>query len=192
MFTEQKSRKSSYSLEHLATFRSTVLSIAGVLLRCRVQVESIWPGLWINMLVFTIQWTVLSLIFTFFQWFCRVFAVSVKYSLHLGKRCLFCTFSFMRSLILFFRYYQDIEYSLPLECTPRNPITFELPIRFQQTSEPVEANFSLDTRFFLLNRQEQWTSNKFTGSEATDVAFTKGESSVSVLKYLIDSFVLRP
>lgn len=71
---------------------------------------------------------------------------------------------------------EDIEYSLPLECTPRNPITFELPIRFQQTSEPVEANFSLDTRFFLLNRQEQWTSNKFTGSEATDVAFTKGST----------------
>ncbi len=85
-----------------------------------------------------------------------------------------CSYILLHFNVWIFNSFQDIEYSTPLECTPRNPITFKLPIRFQQTSEPVAANFSLNTRFFLLNRKQQWLSNKFTGSEADDVAFTKG------------------
>ena len=44
----------------------------------------------------------------------------------------------------------------------------------QQTSEPVEATFSLNTRFFLLNNKEKWLSPSLSSTQVTDVSFAQG------------------
>lgn len=71
---------------------------------------------------------------------------------------------------------QNIKYSVPLICNPRMPLTFTLPIRFQQTSDPDAVEFSVRTQFFLLARKDVWLSNK-TGEvmEQSDAAFSLGK-----------------
>lgn len=56
------------------------------------------------------------------------------------------------------------------------PLTFTLPIRFQQTSDPDAVEFSVRTQFFLLARKDVWLSNK-TGEvmEQSDAAFSLGK-----------------
>ncbi|XP_048388259.1 FRAS1-related extracellular matrix protein 2-like isoform X1 [Stegostoma tigrinum] len=67
------------------------------------------------------------------------------------------------------------EYTIPIVCNPREPITFDLDIRFQQVSDPVAAEFSLNTQMFLLNRRGLWLSDGSMGfGEGSDVAFTEG------------------
>eukprot|EP00062_Callorhinchus_milii_P013911 gi/632962602/ref/XP_007897409.1/ PREDICTED: FRAS1-related extracellular matrix protein 3 [Callorhinchus milii] len=67
------------------------------------------------------------------------------------------------------------EYSLPIICNPREPITFDLDIRFQQVSDPVAAEFSLNTQMVLLSKRELWLSDGSMGfGEGTDVAFSEG------------------
>ncbi|XP_069747817.1 FRAS1-related extracellular matrix protein 2-like isoform X2 [Narcine bancroftii] len=67
------------------------------------------------------------------------------------------------------------EYTIPNVCNPREPITFDLDIRFQQVSDPVAAEFSLNTQIFLLNKKSLWLSDGSMGfGEGSDVAFTEG------------------
>ncbi|XP_051896776.1 FRAS1-related extracellular matrix protein 3 [Pristis pectinata] len=67
------------------------------------------------------------------------------------------------------------EYNLPIVCNPREPITFDLDIRFQQVSDPVAAEFSLNTQMVLLSKRELWLSDGSMGfGEGTDVAFSEG------------------
>lgn len=49
-------------------------------------------------------------------------------------------------------------YSLPLNCDPHDPITFQLPITFQQTSDPVSSEYTLNTNFHILNKRSLWLS----------------------------------
>ncbi|NXC03213.1 FREM2 protein, partial [Orthonyx spaldingii] len=68
------------------------------------------------------------------------------------------------------------EYSLPAICNPREPITFDLDIRFQQVSDPVSAEFSLNTQMFLLSKKTLWLSDGSMGfGQESDVAFSEGD-----------------
>ncbi|XP_074843128.1 FRAS1-related extracellular matrix protein 2 isoform X2 [Carettochelys insculpta] len=68
------------------------------------------------------------------------------------------------------------EYSIPVICNPREPITFDLDIRFQQVSDPVAAEFSLNTQLFLLSKKTLWLSDGSMGfGQGSDVTFTEGD-----------------
>ncbi|XP_029458608.1 FRAS1-related extracellular matrix protein 2 [Rhinatrema bivittatum] len=67
------------------------------------------------------------------------------------------------------------EYSLPVVCNPREPVTFDLDIRFQQVSDPVAAEFSLNTQMILLSKKALWLSDGSMGfGQESDIAFTEG------------------
>uniref|UniRef100_G3VZM2 Calx-beta domain-containing protein n=1 Tax=Sarcophilus harrisii TaxID=9305 RepID=G3VZM2_SARHA len=69
------------------------------------------------------------------------------------------------------------EHTLPMTCHPREPIAFDLDIRFQQVSDPVAAEFSLNTRLLLFSKKELWESDERVGSGAgSDVAFPEGST----------------
>ncbi|XP_020825655.1 LOW QUALITY PROTEIN: FRAS1-related extracellular matrix protein 2 [Phascolarctos cinereus] len=68
------------------------------------------------------------------------------------------------------------EYSSPVICNPRELNTFDLDIRFQQVSDPVAAEFSLNTQMFLLSKKSLWLSDGSMGfGQESDVAFTEGD-----------------
>ncbi|XP_044133029.1 FRAS1-related extracellular matrix protein 3 [Bufo gargarizans] len=87
------------------------------------------------------------------------------------------------------------EYTVPPVCNPREPITFDIDIRFQQVSDPVSAEFSLNTQMFLLSKKELWLSDGSMGfGEGTDVAFSEGSTiygrvMVDPVQNLGDSFI---
>ncbi|XP_067889545.1 FRAS1-related extracellular matrix protein 3 [Heterodontus francisci] len=87
------------------------------------------------------------------------------------------------------------EYNLPIVCNPREPMTFDLDIRFQQVSDPVAAEFSLNTQMVLLSKRELWLSDGSMGfGEGTDVAFSEGSIiygrvMVDPVQNLGDSFI---
>ncbi|XP_061786816.1 FRAS1-related extracellular matrix protein 2-like [Nerophis lumbriciformis] len=69
------------------------------------------------------------------------------------------------------------EYSLPPVCSPGEPVTFDLDIRFQQVSDPVAVEFSLNTRMLLLSRRSLWLSDGSAGfGQESDVAFSEGDT----------------
>ena len=79
----------------------------------------------------------------------------------------------------------DQEYTLPIVCTPREPITFELPVRFQQVSDSVPAEFSLNTDFHLMRKRELWLSDGSMGfGDEGDAAFTEGQLNSAELTTL--------
>uniref|UniRef100_A0A4W5NPK9 Fras1 related extracellular matrix 3 n=1 Tax=Hucho hucho TaxID=62062 RepID=A0A4W5NPK9_9TELE len=86
------------------------------------------------------------------------------------------------------------EFSIPPVCHPREPLTFHMDIRFQQVSDPVAAEFSLNTQMFLLSKRELWLSDGSMGfGESTDTAFSEGSSiygrvMVDPVQNLGDSF----
>ncbi|XP_069599688.1 FRAS1-related extracellular matrix protein 3 [Ranitomeya imitator] len=86
------------------------------------------------------------------------------------------------------------EYTVPPICNPREPITFDIDIRFQQVSDPVSTEFSLNTLMFLLSKKELWLSDGSMGfGEGTDVAFSEGSTiygrvMVDPVQNLGDSF----
>ncbi|XP_013783559.1 FRAS1-related extracellular matrix protein 2-like, partial [Limulus polyphemus] len=90
----------------------------------------------------------------------------------------------------------DMEYSRPLECNPRDPITFDLQIRFQQVSDPVPAEFSLNTQFHLMRKKALWLSDGSMGfGEDSDVSFVPGDTiygriMVDPVQNLGDSFYM--
>ncbi|XP_045572526.1 FRAS1-related extracellular matrix protein 2 [Salmo salar] len=86
------------------------------------------------------------------------------------------------------------EFSIPPVCHPREPLTFHMDIRFQQVSDPVAAEFSLNTQMFLLSKRELWLSDGSMGfGESADTAFSEGSSiygrvMVDPVQNLGDSF----
>lgn len=67
-------------------------------------------------------------------------------------------------------------YSLPAVCNPREPITFDVDIRFQQVSDPVAAEFNLNTQLILLSKKSLWLSDGSMGfGQESDIAFTEGD-----------------
>ncbi|KAF3840915.1 hypothetical protein F7725_006777 [Dissostichus mawsoni] len=89
---------------------------------------------------------------------------------------------------------QNMEYTLPPVCSPREPVTFDLDIRFQQVSDPVAVEFSLNTQMFLLSKRSLWLSDGSMGfAQETDVAFSEGDTvygrvMVDPVQNLGDSF----
>ncbi|CAK6442941.1 unnamed protein product [Pipistrellus nathusii] len=68
------------------------------------------------------------------------------------------------------------KYHLPVTCNPREPVTFDLDIRFQQVSDPVAAEFSLNTQMYLLSKKSLWLSDGSMGfGHESDVAFAEGD-----------------
>uniref|UniRef100_A0A9J8DE10 FRAS1 related extracellular matrix 2b n=1 Tax=Cyprinus carpio carpio TaxID=630221 RepID=A0A9J8DE10_CYPCA len=88
-----------------------------------------------------------------------------------------------------------IEYSFRPVCHPREPITFELDIRFQQVSDPVSAEFSLNTQMLLLSKKSLWLSDGSMGfGQESDTAFSEGDViygrvMVDPVQNLGDSFI---
>ncbi|XP_004711328.1 FRAS1-related extracellular matrix protein 2, partial [Echinops telfairi] len=86
------------------------------------------------------------------------------------------------------------SYRLPLTCNPREPVTFDLDIRFQQVSDPVAAEFSLNTQMYLLSKKSLWLSDGSMGfGQESDVAFAEGDTiygrvMVDPVQNLGDSF----
>ncbi|KAK2490138.1 hypothetical protein MC885_014776 [Smutsia gigantea] len=86
------------------------------------------------------------------------------------------------------------EYHLPVTCNPREPVTFDLDIRFQQVSDPVAAEFSLNTQMYLLSKRSLWLSDGSMGfGQESDVAFAEGDTiygrvMVDPVQNLGDSF----
>ncbi|XP_018610966.2 FRAS1-related extracellular matrix protein 2a [Scleropages formosus] len=69
-----------------------------------------------------------------------------------------------------------LEYNFPPICSPREPITFDLDIRFQQVSDPVAVEFSLNTQMFLLSKRMLWLSDGSMGfGQESDTAFSEGD-----------------
>ncbi|XP_076130115.1 FRAS1-related extracellular matrix protein 2a isoform X2 [Alosa pseudoharengus] len=70
----------------------------------------------------------------------------------------------------------NVEYSVPPVCNPREPITFDMDIRFQQVSDPVAVEFSLNTQMLLLSKRDLWLSDGSMGfGQESDAAFSEGE-----------------
>ncbi|XP_060078834.1 extracellular matrix protein 3-like [Ylistrum balloti] len=68
-------------------------------------------------------------------------------------------------------------YTLPPVCNPTDPITFDLPIRFQQTSDPVPSQYSLNTDFRLFNKRSLWLSpDTPTLGDKSSVTFSPGDT----------------
>nr|KAG5696530.1 hypothetical protein BaRGS_021066 [Batillaria attramentaria] len=90
----------------------------------------------------------------------------------------------------------DQEYTLPIICTPREPITFELPVRFQQVSDSVPAEFSLNTDFHLMRKRELWLGDGSMGfGSEGDAAFSEddklyGRINVDPVQNLGNSFAI--
>ncbi|XP_064877235.1 FRAS1-related extracellular matrix protein 2-like [Oncorhynchus nerka] len=62
----------------------------------------------------------------------------------------------------------------PPVCHPRPPLSFSLDVRFQQVSDPVPVEFSLNTVLVLLSKRELWLSDGSMGfGQDDDVAFSK-------------------
>lgn len=70
----------------------------------------------------------------------------------------------------------SLEYTIPPVCSPRDPLSFHLDIRFQQVSDPVAAEFSLNTQMMLLSKRTLWLSDGSMGfGQETDTAFSQGD-----------------
>ncbi|XP_076002015.1 FRAS1-related extracellular matrix protein 2b [Genypterus blacodes] len=88
-----------------------------------------------------------------------------------------------------------LEYTIPPVCNPREPLTFDLDIRFQQVSDPVAAEFSLNTQMLLLSKRTLWLSDGSMGfGEESDTAFSEGDAiygrvMVDPVQNLGDAFI---
>ncbi|KAM4627826.1 FRAS1-related extracellular matrix protein 2b [Polymixia lowei] len=89
----------------------------------------------------------------------------------------------------------SLEYTIPPACNPREPVTFDLDIRFQQVSDPVAAEFSLNTQMILLSKRTLWLSDGSMGfGQESDTAFSQGDViygrvMVDPVQNLGDSFI---
>ncbi|XP_058489808.1 FRAS1-related extracellular matrix protein 2b [Solea solea] len=89
----------------------------------------------------------------------------------------------------------SLEYTIPPVCNPREPLTFDLDIRFQQVSDPVAAEFSLNTQMILLSKHTLWLSDGSMGfGQESDTAFSPGDMiygrvMVDPVQNLGDSFI---
>uniref|UniRef100_A0A1A8S6K4 Fras1 related extracellular matrix protein 2b n=1 Tax=Nothobranchius rachovii TaxID=451742 RepID=A0A1A8S6K4_9TELE len=89
----------------------------------------------------------------------------------------------------------SLEYTIPPVCNPREALSFDLDIRFQQVSDPVAAEFSLNTQMLLLSKRTLWLSDGSMGfGQETDTAFSPGDTvygrvMVDPVQNLGDSFI---
>ncbi|XP_059186594.1 FRAS1-related extracellular matrix protein 2b [Centropristis striata] len=89
----------------------------------------------------------------------------------------------------------SLEYTIPPVCNPREPLTFDMDIRFQQVSDPVAAEFSLNTQMILLSKRMLWLSDGSMGfGQESDTAFSQGDTiygrvMVDPVQNLGDSFI---
>ncbi|CAG09021.1 unnamed protein product, partial [Tetraodon nigroviridis] len=89
----------------------------------------------------------------------------------------------------------SLEYTIPPVCNPREPLTFDMDIRFQQVSDPVATEFSLNTQMILLSKRTLWLSDGSMGfGQESDTAFSKGDTiysrvMVDPVQNLGDSFI---
>ncbi|XP_068440165.1 FRAS1-related extracellular matrix protein 2b [Clinocottus analis] len=89
----------------------------------------------------------------------------------------------------------SLEYTIPPVCNPREPLSFDMDIRFQQVSDPVPAEFSLNTQMILLSKRTLWLSDGSMGfGQETDTAFSQGDMiygrvMVDPVQNLGDSFI---
>ncbi|XP_037631902.1 FRAS1-related extracellular matrix protein 2b [Sebastes umbrosus] len=89
----------------------------------------------------------------------------------------------------------SLEYTIPPVCNPREPLTFDMDIRFQQVSDPVAAEFSLNTQMLLLSKRTLWLSDGSMGfGQESDTAFSQGDTiygrvMVDPVQNLGDSFI---
>ncbi|XP_034556200.1 FRAS1-related extracellular matrix protein 2b [Notolabrus celidotus] len=89
----------------------------------------------------------------------------------------------------------SLEYTIPPVCSPREPLTFDMDIRFQQVSDPVAAEFSLNTQMILLSKRTLWLSDGSMGfGQESDTAFSQGDTiygrvMVDPVQNLGDSFM---
>lgn len=62
-------------------------------------------------------------------------------------------------------------------------MTFDLPVRFQQVSDPVPAKFSLNTEFYLVRKKDLWVSDTLQGLalREEDTAFAPGKQELHAL-----------
>ena len=59
------------------------------------------------------------------------------------------------------------------------PVSFTLPIRAQQVSDPVAEQFSLNTSFVLLSKKDLWLADSnLQIQESSDVAFPEGRQYI--------------
>ena len=66
-------------------------------------------------------------------------------------------------------------YSDPMVCNPGQLVTFDLPVRFQQITDPVPAKFSLDTNFRLMRKRDLWLSERGDNTGTSeDASFAPG------------------
>ncbi|XP_014777556.1 extracellular matrix protein 3 [Octopus bimaculoides] len=65
------------------------------------------------------------------------------------------------------------EFNNAVSCEPQETISFDLPIRLQQISDPVPARFSLNTEFHLTQKRDIWLGENSISSANNDV-FTYG------------------
>lgn len=67
------------------------------------------------------------------------------------------------------------KYSLPVRCNPHNPIPFDLQIRFQQVSDAVPEEFTLNQQFHVLRKKALWLSDGSMGfGDGSDTSFNPG------------------
>ncbi|KAH7953982.1 hypothetical protein HPB49_014729 [Dermacentor silvarum] len=97
---------------------------------------------------------------------------------------------------------EGARFSEPMRCTPQEPVPFELPIHFQQVSDPVPTRFSLDTQFHITRRRDLWLRraeqqpiDRQAEADDIDVSFAPGDKiygkiMVSPLQSLGHSFEL--
>ncbi|XP_064481470.1 FRAS1-related extracellular matrix protein 2-like isoform X1 [Ornithodoros turicata] len=91
---------------------------------------------------------------------------------------------------------EETEYSEPLPCNPQEVVSFELPIHFQQVSDPVPAQFTLNTQFHVTRRRDLWLTGDYSeSSEDVDVSFVKGDKiygriRVNPLQSIGHSFIM--
>ncbi|KAG7258339.1 hypothetical protein CRUP_003300, partial [Coryphaenoides rupestris] len=85
--------------------------------------------------------------------------------------------------------FANMEYTIPPVCNPRDPVTFDLDIRFQQ-----RWSFSLNTQMLLLSKRSLWLSDGAMGfGQDSDAAFSEGDTiygrvMVDPVQNLGDSF----
>lgn len=72
---------------------------------------------------------------------------------------------------------EDVEFSSDSpKCNPRDPVSFDLQVRFQQVSDPVPAEYSLNTHLHLMRKRDLWLSDGSMGfGEDSDASFVPGE-----------------
>lgn len=81
-------------------------------------------------------------------------------------------------------------YSLDTPCDPQPPVSFSLPVYFQQISDPVPTEYTLNTDLTLTRKRDQWLSKetrKFRPNLGT--AFAPGKLFILKFEVNVDIYL---